>query len=69
MSEKAPRRLGIDDDGPRAYSVAETARRLGVCRDTVYDLIYRGQLRSTRLGRRRVIPASALAELLDKGAQ
>ena len=53
------------DDGPRAFSVAETARRLTVSRDFVHQLLNEGRLRSVSLGRRRVIPASALTALLD----
>jgi excisionase family DNA binding protein len=53
------------DDGPRAFSVAEVARRLTVSRDVIYQLMNAGRLRSVSLGRRRVIPASALRALLD----
>ena len=53
------------DEGPRAFSVAETARRLTVSRDVVYVLLNEGRLRSVSIGRRRVIPASSLAAFLD----
>jgi len=52
--------------GPRAYSIIETARLLGVSRALVYGLLRDGRLRSVAIGpRRRVIPAASLAELLD----
>ena len=53
------------DEGPRAFSVSEVSRRLGISRDSTYQLINSGRLRSVSLGRRRVVSATALAELLD----
>lgn len=53
------------DDGPRAYSIAEVARRLGVSRDLVYVEINAGRLRSVRVSNRHVISAKALEEFLD----
>jgi excisionase family DNA binding protein len=41
-------------------SVNETAALLGIHRATVYELLATGQLRSTTLGRRRVIPRVAV---------
>jgi excisionase family DNA binding protein len=46
-----------------AVGVAEAARRLGVSHRTVGYLIARGELYSLKIGRRRVIPVSALEEL------
>jgi excisionase family DNA binding protein len=47
-----------------AYSVREAAEALGMAKQSVQNLINDGTLRSVKLGGRRVIPASALAELL-----
>jgi excisionase family DNA binding protein len=47
-----------------AVSVAEAARRLGVSHRTIGYLIARGELYSQKIGRRRIIPLSALVELL-----
>jgi len=44
---------------------AEAAELLGICRDTVYVLMRSGQLRSVRAGRARLIPVSAIDELLS----
>lgn len=49
---------------PRCVRPAEAARLLGVCRDTVYVLMRSGQLKSVRIGRARLIPLSALDELI-----
>jgi excisionase family DNA binding protein len=46
-----------------AYSAAEVAARYGVTKAHVQNLIARGELPSFKLGRRRLIPASALREL------
>ncbi len=43
----------------------EAAELLGVCRDTVYVLIRSGRLRSVKAGRARLIPLSAIEELLS----
>ena len=45
---------------PLLLSVSEAAELLGIHRATVYDLLATGQLRSTTLGRRRLIPRTAL---------
>jgi excisionase family DNA binding protein len=49
---------------PRAFSVDEVARRLGVHRLTVRAAIGRGDLRAVRLGRRVLVPCSALETFL-----
>jgi excisionase family DNA binding protein len=46
---------------------AEAADLLGVSRDTVYVLMRAGRLRSTTVGRARLIPVAAIAEFLDAG--
>lgn len=48
-----------------AFSVDEAAGMLGISRDLAYDLARQGQLRTVRLGRRRVVPRVALEEILD----
>jgi excisionase family DNA binding protein len=53
-------------------SVSETATLLGIHRATVYDLLASGELRSTTLGRRRVIPrvaVEAFVAMLDQRAE
>lgn len=46
-------------------SVNETAELLGIHRATVYDLLAQGQLRSTTLGRRRLIPRAAVEAFVE----
>lgn len=56
---------GPSSDGqPLIYSVEEAARVLRVSRDTTYELLRSGQLRSMKVGRRRLIPAIAIHEYI-----
>ncbi len=48
----------------RSVRPAEAALVLGVCRDTIYVLMRSGRLRSVKVGRARLIPISAIEELL-----
>ena len=62
----------VETHRPLLLSVAEVAMLLGVHRSTVYDLLAAGELRSTTLGRRRLIPRAALEEFvarLDRRAE
>lgn len=43
-----------------AYTVAEAAQSLHISRDGIYELIRSGRLRTVMLGRRRLVPVSAL---------
>ena len=47
-----------------AYSPAEAAECLGICRASIYNLIARGEIMSVKIGRCRRIPASELARIL-----
>jgi excisionase family DNA binding protein len=49
-----------------AVSIADAARRLGVSARTVATLVARNELRSLRIGRRRVIPTRVLEEFLNR---
>lgn len=51
-------------DGPRAFDVSEVIARLGVTRPTVYRFLHSGELRSFRLGSRRLVSAGALADFI-----
>ena len=52
-----------------AYSVEETAQALGIGRGLVFQLLREGQLKSIRLGKRRLIPAVELQAFMDRQAQ
>lgn len=45
-------------------TVDEAAERLRVSRWTLYNLIRSNQLRTVKIGRRRLVPVPALAECL-----
>jgi excisionase family DNA binding protein len=52
----------------RLLSVDEAANALGVGRSSLYGEIAAGRIRSMRLGRRRLIPAGAIAERIQAGS-
>jgi excisionase family DNA binding protein len=52
----------VPDVPPVVYRVDEAARALRLSRSAIYELIRSGQLRSVKLGRRRLIPVGALPE-------
>jgi excisionase family DNA binding protein len=49
---------------PRAYNPDAFAKVVGLGRTTVYELIRRGEIRSIKIGRRRLIPAEEVDRLL-----
>jgi excisionase family DNA binding protein len=49
---------------PRVLRVEEAAQLLGIGRSLAYDLIRSGQLRSIKIGRRRLVPLDAIAEAI-----
>ncbi len=54
---------------PALITVAATAETLGVCRQTVWNLINRGELESVKIGRaRRIKTASVLALINGESA-
>lgn len=58
LSEKLACNAG---EGQRlAYSVPEAAARLGIGKTTIYKMIGQGRLRSTKIGKRTLIPANDL---------
>ena len=50
-----------------AYRIDEAAERVGVSRVTIYKLIGEGKLKTVKIGRCRLIPASALHALANGG--
>ena len=54
------------DDLPMTLRVEELMPILGIGRNTAYELIRSGQIRSIRIGRQIRIPRDALLEFLRK---
>ena len=52
---------------PRAYSIEDAAREVGIGRTLMFDLVRRGEVRTVRFGRRRVVPALELDRLMSEG--
>jgi excisionase family DNA binding protein len=48
------------------FTIDEAAEQLRVSRWTLYNLIRTNQLRSLKIGRRRLVPAAAINEFLDQ---
>ena len=55
------------DACPDVLTVAETAVLLGVSRNLVWRAVARHQVRTLRIGRRVLVPRSALRDLLEGG--
>jgi len=49
---------------PLALKVEDVMKVLGASRNTVYDFIHCGKLRSIRVGRRILVPKDALQDFL-----
>ena len=52
----------------RALSVGEAARAVGISRATLYRLVQQKRLATVKIGSRRLVPVSALDNLLEKAA-
>jgi excisionase family DNA binding protein len=59
---RQPRPLGTTD--VQLFTVVEVARLLGVGRSKVYDLLYRGELKSVKIGGSRRVRYSDLGEFI-----
>jgi excisionase family DNA binding protein len=51
------------------YSINQAAQATNLSRATIYRLIASGQLKTVKVGARRLIPVSAIDALLTWGAQ
>jgi excisionase family DNA binding protein len=52
--------LTAPDTSERGHSIEEAAKRMGIGRSTVYELLALGELESITIGRRRIVPESAI---------
>jgi excisionase family DNA binding protein len=59
---------GIDPDRI-AYTIAETARLLGISDTTVYQLIKSGELPSFKIGAARRVHGSAIEEFIRRNTE
>ena len=50
---------------PMAVPVEEAARRLNISRSLAWELVWAGKLRSVKLGRRVLVPVTALEDILE----
>ncbi len=57
--------MNSDTDNKLLLTVSEVARRLGMGRSFVYQLVSKGEIPSIKLGRARRIPVSALEKFVD----
>ncbi len=48
----------------KTFTVDETARIIGVSRSTAYECVRNGSIKSVRLGRRILIPAWAVEQIV-----
>jgi len=51
------------------FDIEEAGRLLGVSRMSVYDAIHQGELRTFRIGRRRLISSDALQDYVRQREQ
>lgn len=56
----------VMEEKARTESVAQTARSLGICRDTVYDLIKAGELDSFHIGKSHRITTRSIDAFIER---
>lgn len=56
----------IDRLNSRLWPVEAVMERLSVGRSMVFELMASGQLRSTKVGRRRLVSEAAISEFINK---
>lgn len=55
------------EDKRLTFTVEETAKLLGIGRQLAYDRVKTGEIPVIKIGRRLLVPRSALQKLLEKG--
>lgn len=56
----------VAETSARLNSVEKVMEKLGVGRSTVFELMAGGQLRSVKLGRRRMVSDRAITEFINR---
>jgi len=63
--------MQVENSTKDTFTVEETAKRLGIGRNSAYEAVKRGDIPSIRIGRRILVPTKALERKLsgagDKG--
>ncbi len=54
---------------PEVLSVDQVADYLGLARNSAYAAVARGEIRSVRIGRRLIVPRSAIEQIIAPSAQ
>jgi excisionase family DNA binding protein len=65
VAEELARQAQVGDAPGRLLSINDAAAALGIGRSRLYAEMASGRLRSVKAGRRRLVPASALAEFAE----
>jgi excisionase family DNA binding protein len=58
-------RPGASNMGAESFSIAETAKVIGISKSTLYKLIAEGRLETMRIGGRRLVRRAAIQALLS----
>ena len=64
QSEEVTARPAQHDNGERGLSVEDFAKRLNLSRGSVYGLLASGQVKSLKIGKRRLIPSTEVGRIL-----
>jgi excisionase family DNA binding protein len=52
-------------DIPRAFSINDTARNMGVSRSTIYELFATGELAYVKIGKRRLVEGDEIRRFIS----
>jgi excisionase family DNA binding protein len=63
MKKKQP--ITVDD--LKAFSISESAERIGIARDTLYRMVRARRVRTVRMGDRPMVPIKELRRILENG--
>lgn len=55
------------DEDSLVWTVQQAGERLGISRQSAYELVRRGRIPAIRLGRRLAVPKAALRQMLERG--